>query len=292
MWPTLRRIGAEPAMWLGAQRALLLQLAHPEVAAAVDAHSHFRQQPHRRLWATADAMVLLVWGAESERYAARGRISTIHDRIHGTLPEETPPWHQGDAYDAHDFEAQRWVWATLVDTSELIHRRYIGPLGSQQGALFDDWRGFAMAFGIPSDLLPVDHTEFDRYWADMVRTVAVSDTARRVAQAVFTPPMRLAPTALKDLGAGLALELLPHQVRLQYDERVLPATLARTARFDAWLARNYRMLPEARRSVPSAYLAGRRLLAPLGRSLTAALDPHRRSRGERQPKVSPASPDG
>src|SRR5260370_14549428 len=45
----VRRVNRENVLLLGGARALLMQLAHPKVAAGVDEHSDFRQRPLYRL---------------------------------------------------------------------------------------------------------------------------------------------------------------------------------------------------------------------------------------------------
>jgi uncharacterized protein (DUF2236 family) len=56
----IRRINDEPAIMLGAGRALLLQLAHPHVAAGVDEHSKFQRNPFKRLQGTLEAVYTMV----------------------------------------------------------------------------------------------------------------------------------------------------------------------------------------------------------------------------------------
>ena len=51
----IRRVSIEPALMLGAGRALLLQLAHAPVAQGVQDHSDFRGNPFRRLLGTLEA---------------------------------------------------------------------------------------------------------------------------------------------------------------------------------------------------------------------------------------------
>ena len=56
---------------LGGPRALLMQIAHPSVAAGVADHSDFPAEPYRRLWRTMDAMLRVSFGdSEQSREAA------------------------------------------------------------------------------------------------------------------------------------------------------------------------------------------------------------------------------
>src|SRR5262245_19245436 len=69
-------------------RAVLLQLAHPLVAAGVGAHSDFRRSAltsYSRLHATVAAMRALTFGSDDQAEAALAGILRIHDRVHGRL---------------------------------------------------------------------------------------------------------------------------------------------------------------------------------------------------------------
>lgn len=251
-------------MWFGAQRALLLQLAHPAVAAAVDEHSAFREHPHRRLSSTADGMILLLWGNDSEIDEALGRVGHIHDRVNGRLPDSAPPWRRGDRYTAHDRSAQAWVWATLVETSRAVYERYVQPLSTAEAdRLYEDWQRFGLLFGIDEALLPADRRDFAHRWTAWLEEVRVTPSARRVAIRVLDPPMRFAPRRLKGLGATFATVPLPLPLRAAYDHRPSVRQLRDFVRTDAWLRRRYRTLPTWRATVPDAYLTVRRAFRPL-----------------------------
>lgn len=73
------RVNRDQLMLLGGGRALLLQLAHPKVAAGVFEHSDFRDDPMKRLRRTLDATLALIFGTTEEAgRAARGiRPSTL-----------------------------------------------------------------------------------------------------------------------------------------------------------------------------------------------------------------------
>jgi uncharacterized protein (DUF2236 family) len=64
------RINAERIVLLGWGRAILLQLAHPLIAAGVHDHSGFRSTTWAavtRLYHTVHAMLALTFGSEAER---------------------------------------------------------------------------------------------------------------------------------------------------------------------------------------------------------------------------------
>src|SRR5437016_13291016 len=78
-----RRVNRENILLLGGGRALLMQLAHPKVAAAVDEHSDFRSQPIRRLRRTIRMTMAIVFGDRETALAAARSLNKAHGRVRG-----------------------------------------------------------------------------------------------------------------------------------------------------------------------------------------------------------------
>src|SRR5262245_64356674 len=75
------RLNREAMLLLGAgPRALLLQIAHPLVAAGVADHSSFREDPWARLSGTLRSYLRIVYGSAP---AARDEIRRLHDLHRG-----------------------------------------------------------------------------------------------------------------------------------------------------------------------------------------------------------------
>lgn len=99
------RINAERIGLAGWSRAILLQLAHPLVAAGVAEHSRFREGPLRaamRLHHTVRAMTRLTFGTPAEYDAALQGILRIHRRVHGRLQTAVGPFPAGTSYTPSD----------------------------------------------------------------------------------------------------------------------------------------------------------------------------------------------
>src|SRR3954464_12673150 len=94
----IRRVNGEGALLLGGGRALLMQIAHPQVAQGVADHSDFRRDPFRRLQGTLDAMVAIVFGAEDEAATMAGVVEAVHRRV------------TGPGYAANEPELLWWVY--------------------------------------------------------------------------------------------------------------------------------------------------------------------------------------
>ena len=166
-------------------RALLLQIAHPAVAAGVNDHSDFRADPWRRLAGTLRSYLTIVYGSTGAARAEIRRLNTLHRGI------------TGPGYAARDPELSLWVHATLVDSTMAVADAWLEPLSpARRATYYEETRPIGRAFGVPDALLPADVEAFDRYVAAMLAPdgpVRVSPVARELAAVVLRPP--LAPLA-------------------------------------------------------------------------------------------------
>jgi uncharacterized protein (DUF2236 family) len=258
---TIRRVVGEPIVLALYPRALVMEVAHPSVAAAVADHSRVQQQPVHRLWATSDAAMRLVFGAGPEPQGAARQIYRFHDHINGTTGERP--------YTAHDASLLLWVWATLVDTCDVAFTRWVRPYHpGEADAFYHDMCTFARFFGIPSSLIPPDRPAFAEYLeqllgGDELGTTATS--ARVVRDLLWFRRWFLAPPAMAALRTLAIGTLDPRLV-----ERLgLPFTREDQRRFDhldGVLRRQYRRLPSARARLPYRYLELRRAVVRKDRS--------------------------
>jgi uncharacterized protein (DUF2236 family) len=201
----IRRVDGESVLLLGGGRALLMQLAEPRVAAAVAEHSDFHGDPFARLQRTLEAAFIIVFGTTQEAYDAAAAVRSVHARI------------VGDGYRADDPELLLWVHATLVDTALRVHKRFLQPLAARDAErYYQESRVVAELLGIPRRVQPPDLETFRAYVRGRVASLAVSDTARRLAHDVLHPrvPWPVAPAA--ELGRQLTAGLLPPPLRRQY----------------------------------------------------------------------------
>lgn len=153
----LWRVDREAAVFLGAGRALLLQLAHPWVAAGVAGHSRTLADPVGRFHRTFDATFTLVFGTLDQALGAARALHRRHAAIRGVLPEGAGGFDAGSPYRANDVAALRWVWATLTETALWAHDLLLPPLtGAERERYYADSMLFAALFGIPRAALPPD----------------------------------------------------------------------------------------------------------------------------------------
>jgi uncharacterized protein (DUF2236 family) len=215
----IRRIGRESVLMLGGARALLLQAAHPLVAAGIVEHSDYATDPWRRLGRTLHALYTVVFGTCAEADAAGARVQAAHRRVHGRIRAPMGVFPAGTPYSATDPELQVWVHSTLVSTGIAMHETYVGPLTPEDCETFyEEMKVVARIFGVPDGALPATiddmHAHEQRLLDEGV--LCVTDAARLVARTVLSPPVpvafRLPLAALARANAGL----LPPQLREQY----------------------------------------------------------------------------
>jgi uncharacterized protein (DUF2236 family) len=259
----IRRVNAEPAILFGAGRALLLQLAHPEVAAGVDEHSDFQHHPFRRLQGTLEAVYTMVHGSAELADGVGRRVRWIHDFV------------TGPAYRANDPANLLWVHATLLDSALSCYQRLVRPLSAiEVEAYYQEMTIVAERFGCPRDEQPADHRAFRAYWDEQVRTIEVSDAGRRLAGDIVRPSLPLelhvplAPAlAIQRLVAvGTTPAPLREQFGFAWDDR----HQRRLDRVHAVARRSSRIVPRRARVAP-VHLHGRLLLRQ-ARAHVAAFD--------------------
>ena len=158
------RIDCEAAVFLGAGRALLLQLAHPWVAAAIAEHSRTFADPIGRFHRTFNTTFTMVFGTLAQALAAARRLHRRHAAVKGILPWAAGRFAAGSAYSANDVAALRWVHATLVETALLTHDLVLPALtNSEREQYWDEAQLLAALFGLRQSDLPSDWTSFTAY---------------------------------------------------------------------------------------------------------------------------------
>lgn len=222
----LRQMGQEPVWLLGGGRALLLQLAHPLVAAGVADHSGFRTKPLQRLQRTLDLMRVFIYGDRHQAEASLRQFHSAHARVSGFLREAVGPFPAGAHYSAQDPALKLWVHAALIDTHLLIYERFVRQLSpADRSRYYEETRLLATWMGIPSALIPPSLVEFRRYVDGMLagETLAVSATARTTAWALLDLPVWFVPRACAHLVRFVTAGVLPESLRRAYglvwDER-------------------------------------------------------------------------
>jgi uncharacterized protein (DUF2236 family) len=252
------RVNAERLVLLGWSRAILLQLAHPLVAAGVAEHSSFRGgglAAARRLHLTVKAMLALTFGDDRERAAALDGILAIHRRVHGVLPEAAGRFPAGTHYSAEDPDLVLWVHATLLESIPMIYARVVRPLtADDRDAYCAEAAAVAIDLGARPGEVPRSWRALETYLHGVYAagSIAVSAQARELASAVLAPPFAplVAPAAW--LNRLVTVGLLPARIRQQYGFEWSGANERTLARVTAGIRAVRRVTPAAIALWPAA----------------------------------------
>ncbi len=217
----VRRVGNSPLVpLLGGGAAVLLQVAHPLVAAGVTEHSDFEDDLWRRLARTLNALYLIVYGTKEEADRAGEIVQAVHRRVRGRTTTRLGVFPEGTPYSASDPELMLWVHATLVETSLVLYRRFVHRLSVQeQEAYYREMALVARIFGTPHDVIPDTLGDFRSYLSERYESpeICVTRPASEVADVILRAsglpaPLRLiAPVHRLSTAA-----LLPPRLRREY----------------------------------------------------------------------------
>ena len=252
------RVNREAVVVLGWGRAILLQLAHPLVAAGVGGHSRFDTGPLayiERMRRTIRAMLSLTFGTEEQIRRTTERINAIHRRVHGRLERSVGRYPAGTPYDATDPELLTWVHSTLIDSQLRTYALFVGPLSTDERDRYcAEAARLGPLLGVAARALPDTAAGLERYLTEMEQAerLAVGEQARALGSALLAPPGGRWVTPAVRLGRLVTVGLLPASIRGRYGF--------------GWGARHERRL----RSVAATLRAARRVVPPVLREWPAA----------------------
>jgi uncharacterized protein (DUF2236 family) len=249
------RVNRESALLLAGGRALLMQLAHPAVAAGVAEHSDFRSRPLHRLLRTMDLTLALSFGDRRQALRAAQTINRVHRGIRGA------------GYAAVEPRLLFWVQATLIDSALAAYETFVRPLAQvERDQYLQEAQRVGRLLGVPLSLYPPDHLGFQGYIDGMLAgpELRVDARARDLARHVTRPPVRGVPAAVWMPFGALTAGLLPQRLR---DDYALPWGRKERALFASarWsLPRLLPLLPPVLRVVPPARSGHSRRAPSLG----------------------------
>jgi len=209
---TLWRVNRELAVGLAGPRAVLMQIAHPLVAAGVADHSGIRTNRFGRLYRTSMAAATVTFGTEAMAWRVARTINAKHNRVHGRLPNGVGRYRAGTEYDANDPALKVWVMATIVDSALRVYELFVDGLSDgEKQAYYTESLEVAALFGTPVEDFPAGYGDFRDYRDGMLAgdAITVSDQAREIAGALYTPT----PTGrVLRWGSGVGIALLPDRL--------------------------------------------------------------------------------
>jgi uncharacterized protein (DUF2236 family) len=211
--------------FLGGGTAVLLQVAHPLVAAGVADHSAYDHDLWRRLVRTLRALYLITYGSKAEAQRAAASVQTAHARVTGTIRARLGVFPAGTVYSADDPQLMLWVHATLVHASLCTYQRFERALSrADQERYYDEMALVARLFGVPADIIPATLTDFREYFQAQMESdrITVTEPAREIARVILRAPL---PAPMRMLAPAHRLATaaqLPPRLRREYDLQLRP----------------------------------------------------------------------
>ena len=242
------RVNRELVVALAGPRAVLMQIAHPLVAAGVQNHSRYREARFGRLYRTAIAAAAITFCSEDLARRAIRSIDRKHLKVRGVLHREAGVFPAGTPYDANNPELKLWVLATITDSTLLVYDMFVKPLSmAEREEFYQESLLLTKLFGIPESIVPPTYRDFQSYMDAMLggNIIQVSDSAREIADALFAPT--LAGKALY-AASVFGIGLMPSRLRQEFGIRWSP-------RRERWLQRSAHLHRRVRKYVPSIFCA-------------------------------------
>jgi uncharacterized protein (DUF2236 family) len=244
------RVNREAALFLGAGRAALLQLAHPWVATALVDHSNLMSKPIARFHNTFRIVFTMIFGSLEQATTAARHLYQLHTHVRGEMPEEIAAYQRGSPYEANEVSALRWVFATLIESAVIAYECVMPPLAKDElESYYTDSKTLASLFGLASSELPEDWNAFLAYCCRMEQSNAlgVSEQARTMAHNLLAgagswihPPIWY---------RALTAEWLPQRFREEFVLTYGEPEKHAAEKAKRWLPDIYRRLPAAVRFV-------------------------------------------
>lgn len=203
----LWRVNRESAVTLAGTCAILMQFAHPKVAAGVRDHSRYQVDAVGRLRRTMDLTLAIVFGPRPAALQAVRAINARHRSV------------RGPGYSAMEPELLLWVHATLVYAAIRGYRALVGPLGNAEAdQYFQDTKEIGVLLGIPWETYPACLDDLEAYLHRMIESgeVTVGADARRMADQILRPGFRGVPRLAFAPLTVITAGLLPPPLREGY----------------------------------------------------------------------------
>lgn len=129
--------GPESALWRVAglaylpasgMRAVLLQTAHPAIAAAGVQNSRVRDEFVQRSLRTFATVWRMIYADQDAAFTAAHHVHRLHAHVRGEVPPNVASGRAGTPYRALDPALLQWVLATMIDNCVHGHALFDRPL--------------------------------------------------------------------------------------------------------------------------------------------------------------------
>ncbi len=253
---TFWQVNKEMYSLFGGARALLMQAAHPLVAAGARQTSFYARDPWKRLIRTVQLQLIIAFGSKDEAKRTADRVNQLHETINGTDPVT------GQRYDALDLDLLLWVHATLEESSLLLYEKTVRALtAAERDQYHQENLISAELILLPRDHVPPTFGEMADYIDGVVKgnDLLLTEVALEVYDLMRGGPVPYHTKPVWQFVAFAARGTLPKEVQdlfnIKWDskrQRVLDANFK-------MLRRTHRFIPNRFRTVRPAAWAEQRM---------------------------------
>ncbi len=241
----------ERALLLSAPAVVLMQLAHPLVAAAVAEHTSRDRSPIERAGATIGLNLTVIFGDGDQAGHAASHVRDLHAGIHGRLHATVGTFPAGSSYRADDPELLGWGHATIAWAAIEAYERFVGSLGpGERDRYVAEMRPFGEAFGA-DEPLPSTWDELCASVSGVLQNAgAVGEDGWRESREILWPRATFGERASGGLQRLITAGLLPDAVRRAF---ALPWSNRRRTAFSSLAATTraaVRTMPRSQRWWP------------------------------------------
>lgn len=212
------QIIGDTSAFIGGIRALLVQAAHPEVAAGVADHSRYREDPLGRLSRTSAYVTATTFGAMPEVEKAVSIVRRAHQPVRGQS-------HRNIEYTANAPDLAAWVHNVLTDSFLQAYETF-----GEQPLTAADRDQFVLEqarIGRLLDAAPIPETAADlRSWIHRHPALAASPGMRETVEFVRSPPLPRTVLPAYRLMAQAAAATIPPEVSDLLGLRKVPGSIA------------------------------------------------------------------
>ncbi|MFM9133925.1 MAG: oxygenase MpaB family protein [bacterium] len=202
-------------------RALLMQVAHPSVAAGVAQHSAYQRDPLGRLSRTVEWLTVMTYGSRKQSDEASAGIRQRHVPVSGVVTR--PDGRQG-RYQALDQDLMRWVHNAFTESILTCHLTWESRHAVDADDYVREWATAGTALGL--DDPPRSTAALLRQIEQARSSLAATEESRAVVETLRHPPLdsAVARDAYEVLLAG-AEATLPDWIREIHGLRPLDPTV-------------------------------------------------------------------
>ncbi len=211
------RVIGDPSAFFGGVRALLVQAAHPEVAAGVADHSRYREDPLGRLSRTSAYVTATTFGATPEVEHAIQIVRRAHRPVRGMS-------HRSIEYTADAPALAAWVHNALTD-SFLQAYLHFGPetlSPDEQDQFVAEQARIGRLLG--ADPIPQTADDLHRWISDH-GALEASPGMRETVDFVRSPPLPLSVKPGYQLIAQAAAATIPPRTARLLGVRAVPGAI-------------------------------------------------------------------